>query len=167
MCVHIHPFPVNYCRSRTGQHFFADDTSLESPQRKMQSWNWTHNIHVLSWKEKNKRFFLFIPENPWYLLLTICNYGSVWHHQPKGWCWLSGIVCEWRGRLHPCSWILFAGSFLGCQQRFISGSLITCRDGGGGRRDHSTLSPYFYATYSLFTTSFCRTAACHQSSVFS
>lgn len=81
---------------------------------------------------KSKRFFLFIPENPWYLLLTICNYSSVWHHQLKGWCWLSGIACEWRGRLHPYSWILFAGSFLGCQQRFIPGSLIKRQDGGRG-----------------------------------
>lgn len=86
---------------------------------------------------KNKRFFLFIPENPWYLLLSICNYSSAWYHQPKGWRWLSGIVFEWRGRLHPCSWILFVGSFLGCQQRFIPGSLITRWDGGGARRNRS------------------------------
>lgn len=38
---------------------------------------------------------------------------------------------------------------------------------GRGGIGHSTLSPYFYAAYSLFTTSLCRTAVCHQSSVFS
>lgn len=86
---------------------------------------------------KKKVFSLFIPENPWYLLLRRCNNCSVWHHQPKGSCRLSGIVCEWRRRLHPCCWILFAGSFLGCQQRFILGSLITRQNGGGSRRDRS------------------------------
>lgn len=50
---------------------------------------------------------------------------------------VSGIVCEWRRRLHPCSWILFAGSFLECQQHFILGSLITRQNSGGSRRDRS------------------------------
>lgn len=26
------------------------------PQRRMQSWNWTHNIHAVTWKEKKKIF---------------------------------------------------------------------------------------------------------------
>lgn len=85
-----------------------------------------------------KEFFLFIPENQWFLLLTIFNYSSVWHHRPKGSCWVSGNVCVWLGRLHPCSWILFGGTFLGCQQRFIPGSIITHWDhGGGGGGDRS------------------------------
>lgn len=169
-CIDIHLFLVDCCWSRAMWHFFAGDPSSEYPQRKMQSWNWTHNIHGVTWKGKKKGFSSFLTWKSTISTVknTVYNYSSVWHHQPKGSCWLSGIVCKWHGRLHPCSWILFAGSFLGCQQRFILGSLIMLRDGSRGRRDRSfALSPYFYAAYSLFTTSLCRTAACHQSSVFS
>lgn len=131
--LHFWPFcTVKCCWSRTRRHFSAASFQKERYRAGIEP------TRFMQWYEKEKKSFcLPIPENLWYLLLKICNYSLVWHHQSKGLCWLSGIICQWHGRLHPCSWILFAESFIGCQQRFIPGLLIMCQDSGGGRRVRS------------------------------
>lgn len=123
----------------TGHHVFVLNTSLDC-NGNQSTWR-TCKLHRLT---KNQIFFLFYPQNSMIFVsyssfnLSITSASKTITFTVDVHLSVMWIAPSRAPRLthmsHP-SWILFVGSFLGCQRHFFPGSLITrSEQGEGGRR---------------------------------